>query len=137
MEGLHHLVEKCYATDNILSLAARNALSGELRDFLDRSALLFKNLGDLILLALMAQGGRPYFSVEDSGTKEQWWVEKKSFRSAREHFDYFRIAVKAQNAAVSELRDTLNERQMNNDLRLVISKGIAQLERNIERGYGT
>ncbi|HZJ20743.1 MAG TPA: hypothetical protein VFD35_10380 [Pricia sp.] len=57
MEGLYPLVQKCYATDNILSSAARDAPSRELRDFLERSALLFKDLGDRIFVALVALGG--------------------------------------------------------------------------------
>ncbi len=137
LEGLHHLVEKCYAADNIHSLTARETPSRELRGFLERSARLFKDLGDRIFVALIALGGRPYFGLDNRGAEERPWVEKNSFRSAREHFDHFRIAVKAQNTAVSELRDTLNERQGNDELQLVISKGIRQLARNIEKGYGT
>ena len=137
MEGLHHLVEKCYAADNILSLAARDAPSRELHDFLERSALLFKDLGDRIFVDLVAQGGRAYFGLDDQGAKERPWVEKNSFRSARENFDHFRIAVRAQNTAISELRVILNERQGDDELHMSISKGIAQLARNIERGYGT
>lgn len=137
MEGLHHLVAKCYSTDNILSLAAKETPGRELQDFLERSALLFKNLGDQLFLAIVAQGGEPYFDPDGGDGKERPWVEKASFRSAKEHFEYFTIAVKAQNSAASELSDTLVGRQKNDELHLVLSKGITELERNIKKGFST
>ncbi len=133
MKGLHNLVEKCYATENILSLAAEEALGRELRYFLDRSALLFKNLGDQLFLAIVGQGGKPYFDPNGVG-KERPWLERTSFRSAKENFDYYRIAVNAQRTAASELRSALNGRQKNDELHLVLSQGITELLRNIDEG---
>lgn len=137
MKGLHNLVEKCYATENILSLAAEEAFGRELRYFLDRSALLFKDLGDQLFLAIVGQGGKPYFDLNSGVGKERPWLERTSFRSAKENFDYYRIAVNAQKTAASELRSALDGRQKNDELHLVLSKGIAELSRNIDEGVST
>lgn len=86
MEDIHHLVEKCYNTDNILSLASQDTPSRELRDFLARSALLFKNLGDHLFLANVTLGANPILTSipEREGTavagKDCLSVGQETFR---------------------------------------------------------
>lgn len=132
MNRLNHLVEKCYKTENMLCNAVSMAKNTHLKNLMNNSSLLFKNLGDRIFLANVSEGGKTFFEYDQSKEVAEQWVDEASFRADSGHFSYYETTVNLHQSAIREIRAILQELDLSDDITKVLKRGIEELLENVQ-----